>query len=57
MFLQYLFTELCVVSHLGTFTDVIKLLEEFSGRISIDVLFHLNVSKSSNMYSLLLLGH
>ena len=37
-FLQYLFTELGVVNHFGTFTDlIIKLLEEISGRISIDV--------------------
>ena len=37
---------------------IIKLLEEFWGRISIDLLFHLNVSnKQQYVFILLFLGH
>ena len=48
-----------VVSHLGTFTDLkYKLLEEFSGRFSINVEFYLNVSKKQQyIFILLFLGH
>ena len=48
-----------VVSHLGTLqTLIIKLLEELSGRISIDVKFYLNVSKKQQyVFFFLVLGH
>ena len=55
-FYSICFHSFAVVSHLGKFTDLIRLLEDFSGRISIDANFIVMFQRNSNMYSFYYFG-